>query len=302
MTQAVLKKDLAIRHHNAASILVLSDNPDHNKSLWAISWVSFFWSTASVMVFTLLPMFLTEVLGASKTKLGMIEGVAVFMAFVAKVFAGVLSDYLKTRKSLILLGSLGSILIKPMFALAGSITWVFAAKSIDRFSKGIRSAPTEALIADLSPKKREGGSFGARYAFYMLGAVFGGGIASLLMHLFPHNYRLVFWLSTIPASLAFIVLYVFVKEPAEQFIGRQMREWHFKEISLLPPRFWKLLGVAFILMHARFSEAFLTLRAKDLGWAVAMVPLIMVLYDLIYAASAMPVGKVADRFNRKKML
>ncbi|MBY0281321.1 MAG: MFS transporter [Alphaproteobacteria bacterium] len=280
---------------------VMSPNPADNRSLWGIAWMSFFWSTATVMVFTLLPTFLTEVLGASKTKLGMIEGVAVFLAFLAKVFSGVLSDYWKSRKPLILVGTFLSIVVKSMFAVAASISWIFLARSIDRFSKGVRSAPTDALIADLSPQHKEGSSYGLRYMLYTLGAVFGGGIAALLMHLSPHNYRLVFWLSIIPAAVAFLILYFVVKPPAEETEIKQ-RPWHWRDAKYLPPIFWKLLGVSFLLMLARFSEAFLTLRAKDLGWSIQMLPLLMVAYDIVNAGISLPIGRLADKYNRHKLL
>ena len=279
----------------------MSSNSADNRSLWGIAWMSFFWSTATVMVFTLLPTFLTEVLGASKTKLGFIEGVAIFLAFLAKVFSGVLSDYWKVRKPLILVGTSLSIVVKSMFAVATSISWVFLARSIDRFSKGVRSAPTDALIADLSPQHKEGSSYGIRYTLYTLGAVFGGAIAAGLMHISPHNYRLVFWLSIIPAVVALLILYFVVKPAAEQTEIKQ-RPWHWKDAKYLPRIFWKLLGVSFLLMLARFSEAFLTLRAKDLGWSVQMLPLLMVAYDIVNAAICLPTGKLADRYNRHKIL
>lgn len=278
----------------------MSSNKAHNRSLWGIGWMSFFWSTASVMVFTLLPTFLTEVLGASKTKVGMIEGVAIFLAFLAKVFSGVLSDYLKTRKPLIMLGTCMSIFVKIMFAVATNVGWIFIARSVDRLSKGVRSAPTDALIADLSPPQQEGTSYGIRYTLYTLGAVCGGAVAAILMHLFQ-NYRLVFWCSLIPATLALVVLIVFVKPPLEEKAFKE-KPWHWRDAKLLPPIFWKLLAVTFLLMLARFSEAFLTLHAKEVGWSLAALPLLMVGYDIVNAAIASPIGKLADGYNRQKIL
>lgn len=282
----------------------MSSNPAHNKSLWAISWVSFFGGMASLMVFSILSVFMREELHISFKTLGTIEGFAVFMAFMAKVFSGILSDYIKARKSLILLGTFGSILIKPMFALAGGVFWIFVARTIDRFSKGIRAAPTDALIADLSPSKGEGSSYGIRYALYAFGFASGGAIASLLMHISSNNYRLVFWLSLIPAVLAFITLYFYVTESTETPSKDTYRskEWKWRDIKYLPIQFWHLMFITFILMNARFSESFLALRAKDLGFAIAAIPLSMVLYNFIESFAAMPTGKLADRFNRKKIL
>ena len=254
------------------------------------------------MVFTLLPTFLCDVLGASKTTLGLIEGVAIFLAFAAKVGAGILSDYWKSRKPLILWGTFFSIFVKILFAVANSILWIFIARSIDRFSKGIRSAPADALIADLSPHDQQGRSYGLRYSLYAAGTVLGGCIAAASMGLSGNNYRLVFWLSTIPATIAFIVLWVVVQAPSSPCVPTPSRKWQWRQACDLPLIFWQLLGVSFLLMLARFSEAFLTLRAKDLGWSLAMLPLLMVGYDLINAGVALPIGKLADKSDRKTLL
>ncbi|MES2252413.1 MAG: MFS transporter [Pseudomonadota bacterium] len=284
--------------------LTMSPISAHNKSLWAISWVSFFGGMASLMVFSLLAVFMREELHLSYKELGAIEGIAEFTAFMAKVFSGILSDYIKARKSLILIGTFGSILIKPMFALAGGLFWIFVAKTIDRFSRGFRVAPTDALIADLSPSKGEGSSYGIRHALYAFGFMCGGGIASFLMYLSANNYRLVFWLALIPAILAFLILYFYVTESIEMIAKKESRskEWKWRDIKYLPVKFWHLMVVTFILMNARFGTAFLGLRAKDLGFATAVIPLSMVLYHLVEAFASMPTGKLADRFNRKKIL
>ncbi|MDP3371379.1 MAG: MFS transporter [Candidatus Paracaedibacteraceae bacterium] len=282
----------------------MSPDPISNRSLWAISWVSFFGGMASLMVFSILSLFMRDELHLTYRELGHIEGFAIFMAFMAKVFSGILSDYMKSRKSLILLGTFASILIKPMFALAGGMFWIFFARTVDRFSKGIRAAPTDALIADLSPSKGEGTSFGIRYTLYALGFMCGGSLSSLLMHLSSNNYRLVFWLALIPATLSFIILYIYVAEPRVDIMKNtsRNREWKWRDIRHLPNTFWHLLVVTFILMNARFSESFLSLRAKDLGFAIAAIPLTMILYNLVEAFAAMPTGKLADKFNRKKIL
>ncbi|MCX7338205.1 MAG: MFS transporter [Alphaproteobacteria bacterium] len=288
--------------HKIRSYLMMSSNPHNNKSLWAIGWMSFFCSTATVMVFTLLPIFLTDVLGASKTKIGFIEGVSLFLAFVTKVFSGVLSDYWRSRKPIMMVGTFFSIVIKIMFALATSMTWIFAARSLDRIIKGIRTAPTDALIADLSQKNKEGSSYGIRYSLYMFGSVFGGIIAAGLMRVTDHNYRLIFWASIIPATLAFVILIFFVTPAVEPRQPAKKKDWNLADIKFLPPIFWQLLIVTFLLMMARFSESFLTLRAKDHGWSVAVLPLMMVAYELVHASAALPIGKLADRWNRHKLL
>lgn len=271
--------------------------------IWGISWMSFFWSASSLMVFALLPTFLTEVLGASHTKLGIIEGVAIFMAFLSKVFSGVLSDIFRTRKPLIAVGSIFTILVKLIFAASSSIGWVFLARSIDRLSKGIRSSPTDALIADLSPKAERGKNYGLRQSLYTMGAVIGSFAATILMYGSNHNYRLVFLLSAIPATVALIVLMVVVKQPAIQNeLKPKNSSWQLSDIKLLPPSFWKLLLISFVLMLARFSEAFVTLRAKSVGWEISLLPLLLVAMELIHAGVAYPMGKLADKYPKKNLL
>lgn len=268
------------------------------KTLWAVCWVTFLWSAASLMVFSLLPTFLTEELRVSKTTLGFIEGIAIFTAFLAKVFSGIFSDMLKTRRSLILLGTLGTVAVKPLFALSSGVWSIFWARTLDRLSKGIRSAPSDALIADISPKSSQGTSYGMRYTLETAGFVIGGILASGLYTL-TQNYRVVFWCSILPGIIALFVLYKFVHD--NKTIKKQVA-WHWLEVKHLPKRYWQILGGIFILMQARFSEAFLNLRAKDYDWPVALIPLLFVAYNIVCANTAWPMGKVADRTSKLRVL
>lgn len=280
--------------------MAIIPNARDNISLWGVAWMSFFWSTSSLMAFSILPIFITEVLGASKTKLGFIEGMAVFISFIAKVFSGVVSDYVQNRKPLIILGTIFSIIIKPMFAIATSINMIFAAHFIDRLSKGIRSAPTDALIADLSPKECRGSSFGMRQSLYTFGGMFGSILASMLMTMTEHNYRLIFMLAMVPVTLALVILCLVVKQPPILEKGKKI-DWNPRDIRLLPFRYWALLGVVALLMMSRFSTGFIVLRAKDAGWALSSLPLIHALMDIVHASMAFPMGKLSDRFNRYHM-
>lgn len=274
-----------------------------DRALWAVGWMSFFWSTGTIMVASLLPTFLTEVLHASHTKVGILEGVAIAMMFVSKIVAGVLSDVFRTRKPMIAVGSFFTVLVKFMFAAATSFNLVFFAKCLDRLSKGIRSSPTDALIADLSLKKSEGRSFGIRQTLYPLGVVFGSLLATILMMATNNNYRTVFLLATIPGIIALLILVLFIRQPKiHHEVPKRTLRWNIKDIKFLSYRFWLLLGVTTILMLARFSEAFLNLRAKSVGWQIAMLPLLFVAYDLVHALVAYPMGKLADNINRKKLL
>lgn len=272
--------------------------------IWAVALTSFFWSCSSLIVFSLLPAFLTDELGASKTKVGLIEGTAIFMMFVSKVFSGVLSDYWRSRKQFIILGSALNVIIKPMFALAISINWVFAARFIDRLSRGIRAAPTDALIADFSPRHKTGISYGIRQSLYTLGAVVGSGIATCCMHLTNNNYRFTFAISTIPALIALLIIIFIVRQPVigvNPTTGQKI-PWKVSDIKFLPLSFWFFLFITSILMLARFSEAFLTLRAKEVGWSIKYLPILFVVNDLVHAAVAIPVGKLADKMNRERLL
>jgi predicted MFS family arabinose efflux permease len=262
----------------------------YRASLWGVAWMSFCWSTSSLMVFVLLPMFLSEVLHASKTKIGLIEGVAVFISFVFKIFSGVFSDYIKKRKPLIGIGSFFTVVVKLMFATATTISWVFVARFIDRLSKGIRSAPTDALIADISRPKELGRSYGLRQSLYTLGAVFGSCLAAACMKFSDNNYHTVFVLSTIPAALALLILFTVVKAPPIVNKAPQTRPtWHIRHVLVLPAAFWGILFITSLLMMARFSEAFMTLRARELGWSLAFLPMIVVIDHMVQAAVAYPI-------------
>lgn len=269
-----------------------------NKNLLAICAVTFLWSMASLMIFSLLPTFLVDELHVSKREVGFIEGVAVFIAFLTKVFSGIFSDVLKTRKKIIIVGTIGTVLVKPLFALSSGMWSVFIAKSLDRFSKGIRSAPSDALIVDITPKTHQGSSYGIRYSLETAGSVVGAGIAFSVFY-FTSDYRLVFWLSIFPAVFALVILYFFINDSGS--IKKQV-SWKFSEVKHLPLKYWQIIGGIFILMQARFSEAFLNLRAKEMGWAVATLPLLIVGYNVVCANTAWPIGKLADKTNRIKVL
>lgn len=276
---------------------------DKRKSLWAIAFVSFFWSTSSLMIFSLLPVFISDVLMVSKKSYGHIEGIAVFIAFVFKVFAGLMSDYTKKRKPLIVLGSFLTFMIKPLFALSVNATSIFVARFLDRVSKGIRSSPTDALIADLSTKSDRGRNYGLRQALYILGEVAGAIMATALMIITHQNYRVIFWTAAIPAVIAFIILVFFVKAPpitSEDPVKRP--HWKLSHVKVLPRRFWGILGVTSILMLARFSEGFVSLRAREIGWSVDYLPIMLVIMNMVHASSAYPIGLFADKTNRLKIL
>jgi MFS family permease len=277
--------------------------PSHTRDLWAIGWMTFFLSTGTLMVEALLPTFLTEVLHVSHTKLGFLEGIAIAMAFATKILSGVLSDVFRARKPLIAIGNTFSLLVKLMFAAASTFSFIFLAKCIDRIAKGVRASPTDALIADLSRADSHGKSYGIRQTLYPLGAAFGSIIAAGLMIVTQNSYRTVFFLSVIPGIISLIILAFFIRQPKIRHeIPKATLEWSVKDVRFLPSRFWLFLGVSTILMFARFSAAFLLLRAKSVGWDIALLPLLLVGYEVIHAFVAYPIGALADKTNRKTML
>jgi MFS family permease len=278
----------------------------NQEALKWVSWMSFLWATSSLMVFSILPAFLVDELSMGHSKIGLIEGLAISSSFLSKFFSGFLSDVFKKRKPLIMVGTILSAITKPMFALCTGAGMMFGIRFTDRLSKGIRSAPTDALIADLSESSLYGANFGLRQAYYTMGDVTGAVIAMVIMLASDNNYRLVFALSFIPATLAILILWLKVvpnplthPRTATKFNFKEMRLTDLKEFS---PTFWWLMTAFFFLMLARFSEAFLTLKAKDVGWSVAYLPALIIIKDLVHATLSWPAGKYADKISRTQML
>lgn len=282
-------------------------NASNNQAqIRGIAWMSFFWSMSTLMVFSLLPAFLVDELKTGHHDIGLIEGIAIASSFLAKFFSGFLSDIIRKRKPLIMLGALLTAIIKPIFALSSTTAMVFGLRFTDRLSKGIRSAPTDALIADLSEQGFYATNFGFREALYTLGQVAGALLAMLIMLGSDNNYRLVFALASIPATLALIVLWLWIN-PNPNSHPRATRKYQKQKIQLstlkeFSPAFWWLMGAFFFLMLGRFSEAFLTLKAKEVGWSVAYLPVMIIVMDLVHAGVAIPCGKYADKISRPLML
>jgi MFS family permease len=269
------------------------------RSVWALGFVSLFMDISSEMIHALLPVFLVSVLGASVAAVGLLEGTAEAIAQVTKVFSGTLSDRLRKRKFLTVLGYGLAAATKPLFALAPSAGWVFVARGIDRVGKGIRGAPRDALIAELTPGPVRGAAFGLRQTLDTIGAFAGPLIAIALMAATADSFRTVFWLAAIPAAISVAVLVLFVREPRAAEAQRDAPQPRIRALlSTLGPRFWWLVLVAALFTLARFSEAFLILRAADVGLGLGLVPAVLVVMNVAYAASALPAGWLSDRVNR----
>lgn len=271
------------------------------RGIWALGFVSLFMDISSEMIHALLPIYLVTVLGTSTLTVGFIEGIAEATANITKIFSGVLSDWLGRRKLLAVIGYGLAAFTKPIFPLATTIGWVVAARFIDRIGKGIRDAPRDALVADIAPAGLRGASFGLRQSLDTVGA-FAGPLAAIgLMALSSDNIHFVFWVAVAPGFIALAVLVLFVREPARHEAEARPR-LRMADARRLPRRFWVVVGVATVLTLARFSEAFLILRSQNAGVPIALVPVVMVVMNVVYALGAYPAGALSDRFGRGGLL
>lgn len=272
------------------------------KGVWALGFVSLLMDVSSEMVHSLLPMFMATVLGASAFSIGLIEGLAESTALVVKVFSGVLSDYFGRRKPLALLGYGLGACSKPLFALAPSLGWVVTARLIDRVGKGLRGAPRDALVADITPPALRGAAFGLRQSLDTVGSFLGPLLAVGLMLLWADDFRAVFWVAVIPGLLAVVVLALGVHEAKPAPGTPRTNPVQRAQLARLGSGYWWVVGVGAVFTLARFSEAFLILRAHQSGIAMALVPLVMVAMNIVYSASAYPFGALSDRMSHRKLL
>ena len=267
------------------------------KGVWALGFVSLFMDASSELIHSLMPLFLTGVLGASALTVGLISGLAEAVVSITKLFSGVLSDRLGKRKPLILFGYGLAAVTKLILPLAPTVGWVFAAHGVDRFGKGVRGAARDALVADLTPPALRGAAYGLRQSIDTVGAFLGPLLAILFMALLDDDIRAVFWVAVIPAVISVIIIVVFVRDAEKPVTsGKPRLQW--RDAKRLVPAFWLLLGVASVFTLARFSEAFLVLRASESGMNITFVPLVMVVMSLAYALSSYPAGQLSDRLSR----
>lgn len=270
------------------------------RNVVALGVVSLLMGTSSQMIHSLLPLFLVTVLGASTVSVGVIEGIAEATNSFAKVFSGALSDWWGRRKPLVVFGYGLAALSKPLFPLAGDVATVLAARFIDRTGKGIRDAPRDAMLADELPPHSRGSGFGLRIALFTIGSVVGPLLAGGIL-LATGDYRLVFWVAAMPAFLCVAVLIFAVKEPpVYRATGRPRTA--LRDFAHLPAMFWWLVAITAMLELTRFSQAFLLLKAKDIGVAAAWVPSFLILMSAVYGLTAYPCGMLADHVNRKRQL
>ena len=267
-----------------------------------LGFVSLLMDISSEMIHSLLPLFMVTGLGASALAVGVIEGMAESTALLVKIFSGALSDYLGKRKGLALFGYALGALTKPLFAVAPTIGIVLTARLLDRVGKGVRGAPRDALVADLAPPELRGAAFGLRQSLDTVGAFLGPLLATGLMLLWADDFRAVFWVAVIPGLLAVALLGFGLREPQHRQDGKRINPIRRENLRRLDSAYWRVVGIGAVFTLARFSEAFLVLRAQQVGIALAWVPLVMVLMNVVYASSAYPFGKLSDSMSHTKLL
>ncbi len=270
--------------------------------VWALGFVSLLMDVSSELIHSLLPVFMVTSLGISVLVVGLIEGAAEATALIVKVFSGVLSDYWGKRKRLAVLGYGLGALSKPLFALATSSGWIITARLMDRVGKGIRGAPRDALVADITPPDLRGAAFGLRQSLDTVGAFLGPMLAVAFMLLWHDDFSTVFWVASVPAFFCVVLLIWGVQEPDKPLAAQRVNPISRANLVRLSTAYWWVVAVGAIFTLARFSEAFLVLRAAQGGLAPAWTPVVLIGMNIVYAACAYPFGKLADKVSHTRLL
>lgn len=273
------------------------------RTIWALGYVSLFMDLSSELIHSLLPVFLVSTLGASTITVGLIEGIAEATAHLVKIFSGAISDFFGRRKIALLIGYGLAALSKPLFPLADSVGTVFVARFLDRVGKGVRGAPRDALIADIAPAESRGACFGLRQSMDTIGAFLGPLLAMLLLWFFGGDIKPVLWFAVIPSVIAVLLIVTAVTEP-HRCIEHSSFNFPLKltVLSRFPRQYWWVIVIGSLFTLSRFSEAFLVLRAQQLGLVIFWIPAVMVMMSLTYALSAYPAGILADHINKRILL
>jgi len=270
--------------------------------IWVLGFGSMFMDISSEIIHSLLPLFMANALGASMVTIGLVEGIAEATAAIAKVFSGILSDHLGKRKFLLVLGYALAAFTKPIFPLANSIGWVFAARFLDRIGKGIRTAPRDALVADYAPATLRGAAYGLRQSLDAVGSLLGPLFAVLLMIWLHNDIRSVLWVAVIPGFITVALLMTMIKEPNKATDNHNAEPISWRSAKQLSAGYWVIVSLGAVLTLARFSEAFLLLRGQDVGLSLTYAPVILILMNFFYAIFAYPAGVASDRISRRLLL
>lgn len=274
------------------------------KSIWGIGLVTLLVNLSSIIIFSLSPLYLTNVLGISTFNLGILEGIVEATSWFTRIFAGVLSDFLYRRKPILVFAYTLSALSRPIFAIAPSFEWIAGARLLDRISNGLQATPREALVGDLAPKSLKGASFGLRQTLSMIGSFAGAGIVMFLMYHTNENYQTIFWAAAIPPVLAVLALIFFVQDsPIASRHHAKISFWaHLKHTRHLTKQYWRVVFVAGIFMFSNYSGAYMILQGTHQGLTASQVPILMVLQNLFAFVSAYPMGRLSDRFDRRILI
>lgn len=281
---------------------IAAEDKGANETIIAVCAMFFAWGVSSSMVFSLLPIYIVDQLGGSSKQFGLLEGAVIFFAFLSKLFAGLLIDILRKNLKILWFGTLLTILSRIFFVFAGNIFLVFIAKAWDRFSKGFRAAPSDAILAKISTKY--GFAYSLKYMSNILGSLTGSFIICIIVNIWGQNFKLIFALAVIPTVFAYIILQFFVKYGEDQILKtKKTKKLSIKDMKNLSSEYWQFIIFASILMFARFSEGFITLRSKEiLPDMVASFPMFMVLYEICSVILAITIGKISDRIDKRKIM
>ena len=278
-----------------------ADNDSNNTIIW-LCWMYFCWGVASSMVFTLLPFFIVDELGGDSKSLGFLEGGVIFLSFAVRLCAGFFIDIFKKKIPMIMTGTVLTICSKIAFACAFNFLFVFFAKAVDRFAKGLRQAPIDAMLAELSTKR--GFAYSLKYMMDIAGALFGSVITSVLVRSYDKSFKLIFTFAVIPTIVALFILRHKIKyKDAKPTELKEKHKWNIRDVSMMPKEYWDFVIIVAILMFARFSESFISLRAREvLPGCMGDVPLFMSLYLICAVLVAIPIGKLSDRIDKRLIL
>lgn len=279
--------------------------PPIPNSIWALGCVSFLMKISSVIIFTLSPLFITQVLGASTLVLGLLEGFLEAISLFIRIFSGIVSDILHRRKAIIVVGYVMALISRPLLALANTVGGIFLARTFDRIGNGLDATPRDALVGDLAPSSIKGACYGLRESLSRAGALGGALLAMLLLWLSHNNYSFVFWIGCIPTALALLVLIFFVKDPvSDKFHVKNppKKKWKLKDVKTLPLGFWLIIMLSGIYNTSNFSGAFLILRAEQTGLDIHLIPLVMVTQNIATTLTAYPAGFLSDTLGKRMMM
>lgn len=271
------------------------------RTVWVLGFVSLLMDISSEMIHALLPLFMAGTLGASAIWIGLVEGIGEGTALIAKVFSGVVADRFGHKKRLVFAGYFLGVISKPVFALAGSMPVVLAARFFDRIGKGLRGAPRDAIVADVTDESIRGAAYGLRQSLDAAGAFVGPLLATLLLLLWTEELRSIFWIALIPGAACLALILFGVEDNVTPTVNTKHIAW--KDLKIvMTPAFVQLVILGTLFSLARFSNAFIVLRAADIGIEHAWIPMTVVLMNIAFSLSSYPFGKLADKLNPMKLL